>query len=142
MSQNKARGKPKTPSGGGGTLFSYFKPKTPSSAATCDSPTPSTNGKQAAVTPHHASTNGKHATPSRKRKNDEGSNTPLTPCLPRAVLCEDDSNGEVGVRKVDDGWLGAFQIVYSWLSTCRISLEDQSAELQCQYRSADVFTRE
>ena len=58
MSQNKARGKPKTPSGGGGTLFSYFKPKTPSSAATCDSPTPSTNGKQAAV--GHGSVEGDH----------------------------------------------------------------------------------
>ena len=105
----KARSKPKTPSGKEATLFTYFKPKTPSTS-TCVSPNTNgaPNGKQQAAagttTPLlDISTNGKHVvTPSRKRKNQEESKTPLTPRLPRAVLCEDDdSDGEIGARKVD-----------------------------------------
>lgn len=135
----KARGKMKTPSGGGSTLFSYFKPKTPSTS-TCVSPTPSTNGtcngkQQAAVTtPQDVSTNGKHVTPSRKRKNQEESKTPLTPCLPRAVLCEDDdSDQDIGARKVndnDDDDVCLMNIIVNLFLMSRTSLEDQSAELQ------------
>ena len=91
--------------GGGGTLFSYFKPKQAATKSTKEpgsvTRTPNVQEKDGSEGKVAAVANG-HATPQRRKKEERENIEPMdvTPCTHQQTAVDEDSEEEIGVRKV------------------------------------------